>query len=676
MELRTNPSLRYLIMLILGIVSTSFFKIPLFPLLAVLAFFFLLVIMSFLKPVYSYFRFALLPIFFGLGIISEYIYNDLNKADHYIHQPGFQKYLAIIDSPTETKPKTYKVSANVMAIDKNKIWKKTSGQIILYFNKEAGVFPHYGEVFLIKNNLREIEPPKNPLEFNYKQYQGRKNIFSHQFLREGDFKKTGRNVPNAILNFAYALNRYTHSVFKAILNDSKELGVAEALIAGMKSELDFETRQWFSATGAIHVLAVSGMHVAILFLVINALLGIFLNRKRFPFIISVLIILWSYAVFTGLSPSVVRATIMFSMIQIGIFFKREGESLNTLFVSALVILIFMPNWIFDVGFQLSYLAVAGILVLHPYLNRIFVSRYRIIRWIWEISMVSVSAQIFTLPLTIYYFHQFPNYFLLANPIVSLLSSVLLPLGLIVLFLFKIPYLGLFLGAVFKYFLVALNYSVYLIQELPYALTTGFSISIFSVITLFLIIFLLVKYIKIPETYLLKSAAILILFLFFQASIKTHKQNLQSEITFHFIPNGWGISMVNGRNATFISTDSLANEPLIHQYHLKNYYDDIGISNLKQQYIADEGNWIIKSKSGKNIQWIKGKVTAPIEYHSEYLIISGNAIRDFETLQNYNGKIILDGSNSKKTIEKLKSKAKELNKDIIVLYDTGSQTFKI
>jgi competence protein ComEC len=672
MYLRSIPVLRYFILLVVGIYLYQWYQPQLGQIYIFISTVFLLGILSTKINKLRFLKHTIPFLFLGLGLASSHLFDQKNQ-ENYISKVGkFDKYMAMIDSYTESKPKTYKVTAKIFAVKKGSKWKNVVGETMLYFNKEANTVPKYGEIYVLKNTIREIEAPKNPFEFDYKTYQARKNIFNHQFLREGDFLLAGEMKGWSLLKFANSLNVYTHTVFKEILDTPKQMGVAEAMIGGMKAELDFETKQWYSATGAIHVLAVSGMHVVILFVVLNKLLGLFLDKKKPFFLATILILLWSYAIFTGLSPSVCRSTLMFSMIQLGTFFRRDDNPVNTLLLSAIILLIIVPTWLYDVGFQLSYLAVLGIMVIYPSLKRLFYFKWKPIRWIWEISAVSIAAQIFTLPLTLYYFHQFPNYFLLANPVVSLVSSFMLPIGLLVLFIAKIPYLGAALGLIFQWLIDILNYSVYLISKLPNALTVGLSISITTVILLFLIIAFVLLFFKNKEVIYIKLIAITCLFLTISGANQLFKQNKQKEITFHFIPNGWGISVIEGRSATFISTDSLCNEPLIYQFHLKNYYDAKGIKNYKTQKVADQGNFIINNNLG-NIQWMKTPNGKIIKKNTPYLVCTENAIKDLTNLSEFDGTIILDGSNKKWVVEKIKAEAEQKKKKLVILYDTGSKT---
>lgn len=631
----------------------------------------LFMLLSLIKSKYNYLRASVLISFFLLAYLSCYLNDEKKDINNISNKKDYEQYLAQIISPSETKSKTYKANAKALAIFKDGKWEKVSGLVLLYFNKEAETIPNYGDIFLLRNNIREIEAPKNPFEFDYKTFQARKYIYNHQFLRADDFKKLGNSTPNIFMSWALKANNYAHNVFLNALGTAQELAVADALISGQKAELDFETKQWYTQTGAIHVLAVSGMHVAILFIVLNALFGLFLSPKKTSFFVIIISILWLYALFTGFSPSVCRATLMFSILQFGQLKGRDNNTVNTLLTSAIILLLFIPNWLYDVGFQLSYLAVLGILILNPYLKNLVSFNNKILAYIWELSTVSVSAQIFTLPLSLYYFHQFPNYFLIANPVVSIVSNLVLPLGLVLIFLSKIPILGTVLAYIFKYGIIILNKSVEIISQWPYALTKGFDLSILDVCLLFILIFLSLNFIKSKDFFYLKLMSFLIILIPMKSLVKTYFQNKQSEITFQYIPKTWGISIIEGRKATFIAPDSIINEPLIYQYHLKNYYDSKGVNEIKTMAIIDTNHLYFEHKN-MGIQRISNnnfKLQNPL-----FLMVSNNALKNNKDIYDFKGHIILDGSNTKYQTEKLLETSLKDRKNTTILYNTGSKTY--
>ena len=211
--------------------------------------------------------------------------------------------------------------------------------------------------------------------------------------------------------------------------EGKQLKVASALLLGYRENLDKELVKSYASAGAMHVLAVSGLHVGILYLLLTRIFS-FLKKvkkvKNGKFILTILIVsfLWFYAIMTGLSASVMRATTMFSFIVIGNeLLNRKTSIYNTLAVSAIILMIINPFIVYQVGFQLSYVAVVGIVYLQPKLNRLFYSRYKLVRGVWAITCVSLAAQIATFPLSLHYFHQFSTYFFISNLIVIPASSL-------------------------------------------------------------------------------------------------------------------------------------------------------------------------------------------------------------------------------------------------------------
>jgi competence protein ComEC len=218
----------------------------------------------------------------------------------------------------------------------------------------------------------------------------------------------------------------------------------------------------------------------------------------------------------------------------------------------------------------------------------------------------------------------------------------------------------------------LNTCIFFIAELPNALTKGFSISVLTVFLLYIVIIAFLLFFKKREVLYLKIASLLIVFLAIMGSFSHFKQSKQKEITFHFIPNGSGISIIEGRSATFISSDSLCNEPLIYQFHLKNYYDAKGINQFKTQSLNDNQNALIQTHM-EHFEVLMLENSKPSKENFKYLVSSQNALKNLEVLDNFNGTLIIDGSNKKWIVDKLKEEASSKAKKMIVLYDTGSKT---
>lgn len=266
------------------------------------------------------------------------------------------------------------------------------------------------------------------------------------------------------------------AILRSVLS-GQELALANALILGERSLLTSETTQQFSNTGAMHILAVSGLHIGILLQLLMKIFQLFqkfITKNQATFIS--LGIVWIYALITGFSPSVVRSVIMFSFIFLGSIRGKENSELNILALSAFLILCWNPFFIYDVGFQLSYAAMLGIYLFYPFLKNVIVSRYKVVQLMIEGSMVGIAAQITTIPLTLYYFHQFPNYFILTNIALMAFSFVILLLGMLLFSFAWIPFLKIVVGFLLQKTMTVMLSIVSFISNLPYSIASGFSVS--------------------------------------------------------------------------------------------------------------------------------------------------------------------------------------------------------
>lgn len=668
MQLKSYPVLRILLFFIFGLLlpSASITALSIFLVLLALG---LLIGLKTKHSILLSVPFWLLIAVFG---------NFLKTYDRY-SKTGFsnfentQAYIIRIGNSPEKKPKSYKALAQILSYKKDSIWHESDAQTLLYFNLDSEITPTYGETYLIQGHPREIEGPKNPEEFNYKQFQANKGILTHHFLRAGDAVLLDTNGGNPIFGLAYKMNAYAKDVFHKFIKTPANSAVASAMIIGIKDELDNELRDSYATAGAVHILAVSGLHVGILFLLLTYLFS-WINRFKngdVAFAVIVVATLWLYALFTGLSPSVTRSTLMFTIFQFGSSIRREKNSINTIAISALVLLILNPSWLYEVGFQLSYLAIFGIVYLYPHFNDLWRPRNYFIRQLWQISAVSVCAQLFTFPLSIYYFHQFPNYFLLTNPVVTILSTLILFSGIILLFFAKIPFLGVLLAKFFDICLSVLNAAVKWIEALPGSKSDGFSYELYEVVLLYAIVFTAVLFFLKKHPNYLKASTLLFVVLASLGIFKNYKTSKQQNLTFHFIPKSSGISLISQNKATFISEQKTISDDRIYGFHLKNYYDKIGIDNV--DFIGLEENEGQKTIifNNERVLWLRKKDYGKINDKFDKVLISKNAIYDIEkAFVKLPKEIILDDSNSSYYTKRIKDQCEKLGVKVINLYDTG------
>src|SRR5690606_32609393 len=305
-----------------------------------------------------------------------------------------------------------------------------------------------------------------------------RNIFHQHVVRENEVTLIDHDPPSAILNYSINVRTWALSVLERHITGDRERAIAQALVLGVTEDLDNELTGAYAASGAMHVLAVSGLHVGILYMIIAFVLG---PVKHIPggkwiFMFSSVCLLWTYACITGLSPSVLRAVTMFSFFALARPLNYRTNIFNTLASSAFCLLLYDPFLIASVGFQLSYMAVVVIVWLHPFLYQLWDPDSRILDEIWKISSVSIAAQLITTTVTLFYFHQFPNYFLLANLFVIPLAFAVLAGGLALLASAWLAPLAEMIGWVENKLIAMLNYLVFKVQQLPYSVRSDIQIS--------------------------------------------------------------------------------------------------------------------------------------------------------------------------------------------------------
>jgi competence protein ComEC len=593
--------------------------------------------------------------------------------------PEFEEieaYTVRVKSAVEVKPKSYKLTAEVLGLRQEEHWEEGNFDLLLYFEKDSSRVPVYGDIFLIIGHPRTIEGPKNPYEFNYRDVQFKKSIFGHHFLRSGDFVFLSHKPKSFLMSQILSWNKKTGEILKHITDSSENFGIAESMLTGTRDNLELEIKDAYTTTGAVHILAVSGMHVGILVMMLNFFFKPILKTpsSRFYFGVISTVCIWLYAVFTGFSASVVRATLMFSMFQLaGIFYLRKN-SLNILAASAVVLLLVNPVWFLDVGFQLSYLAMIGIIYLYPQVYPLLTPKNWFTDHLWQVSVMSLTAQLFTTPVSLYYFHQFPNYFLLTNVLVTLGSSGVLLFGIPAVLLSGVPVINQVLATLLSWTLYFMNGLIKAIASLPYSLSTGYNVSLTEVMVLFLMILLAVWLFTEKEHKLLIPLIILSVFLFGSGVFQDLRQMKQREITFHFIPKGSGISLISSKKALFLCDSVTKINPRAYSFHLRNYYDTKGIQQYQFQSPENISGFSSFDFEGLRCLWIHKSNTDKIDEYFDVVMISNNAVFDLEKqFITMPKKIILDDTNSQKRIRTLESQAEKLSADFISLYETGGFT---
>ncbi len=418
----------------------------------------------------------------------------------------------------------------------------------------------------------------NPGQFDYSRYLQNQGIATTTYISDRIAVTRPESLP---FKFSYAfqhIQTYSVTIFSDFDIPDRELGVASALVLGKRTLIDPNLKSEYSEVGAVHILAVSGLHVGIIYIVIVTVLGrIFRSKKWRPLILVVsLFFLWTYAGITGFSPSVMRATVMFSFIALGKVFDQRANIYNMLAASAIVLLVYNPALVKEVGFQLSYMAVLGISYFFKPMYQLRIFKYWLPDKIWSLLVVAVAAQISTFPLSIYYFGQFPNYFLPTNIVVIPTAMIALYSGLLLLVFHWIPFLGDIFAWFLQWDLWILNIFIEWVASLPMALSDHLHLSILAVILLYLSIILTANLLRFPSK---RNLAIVFgIFIVLTAMWNYRKIRVSRKVELSVLKanKGDAICLQRGSLAYIILADTSEQGRVKNAFYLDGYFDKMGI----------------------------------------------------------------------------------------------------
>jgi competence protein ComEC len=458
-------------------------------------------------------------------------------------------YLAEICQKPAEKARTYQT---ILWIQSRLLPKPE--KVIAYFSKESfDTTLVTGDQIILLARPQEIKNMGNPFEFDYRTMMNNKGIYYSLYLQPGTYHKTGKKISR----FSYLAEQVRDklvALLAATKLEKEERSVISALTLGYRTELEPETRDYFASTGAMHVLAVSGLHVGLIYLIISSLLS-GINRGKIGSVVypaTLIIFLWTYAFITGFSPSVQRATVMFSFVIVGNILRRPVNIYNSLSASALVLMLYNPDVIFEVGFQLSYLAVFGIVLLQPPMANMLKLKNKMLKWAWSLFTVSVAAQLATFPLGLFYFNQFPNFFWLSNFFVIPGATIIIWLAFGFFVLSPFPLIPGILAQIIQFVTSLMLDMLKWISGLPHAVSEGIIYSHTQTWIIYGLIAALVAYFSSKnKTWLFAGLMLLITFQISALWIKSGLIN--QKIVYVYNSNNTLIHFINGRRNYVLPT---------------------------------------------------------------------------------------------------------------------------
>src|SRR5688572_2254173 len=362
-----------------------------------------------------------------LGSLLVWLHDIRNDKDWLgQHYKAGMPVMVTLQEPLVEKANSYKALVYSEGVYGDKILTPTKGWLLIYFKKDSLLPPlAYGSQIVFNKPLQEIKNSGNPGSFDYKTYSLFQDITHQVYLTKEDWVVVPTTSTSAFKEFIFRSRAWVVSTLKQYISGDKEQGLAEALLIGYKDDLDKNLVQAYSNTGVVHIIAISGLHLGLIYWLLLALTRPLKRQKQLVWLRLLLIIsaLWTFSLLAGAQPSVLRSALMFSLLAAGEVVLRRSNTYNTLAFSAVALLCLNPFWLWDVGFQLSYAAVLSIVMFFQPLYNWPSFQNKLVDFLWKLMAVTLAAQVLTLPISIYHFHQAPLLFLLTNFIAVPLSSI-------------------------------------------------------------------------------------------------------------------------------------------------------------------------------------------------------------------------------------------------------------
>ncbi len=589
-------------------------------------------------------------LFFSAAGAYQY-QNNTSKPKDYSEEPHCG-ILYIESAPVSTK-KRYKYTSRIQLMNKDSTFQQKD-KVIAFFPKDSlsrTLTP--GNKVFFQGRLSKIRNSGNPGAFEMQKYYASKHISHFLFIDEESWQSIpGDENFESIQLFARSLRYKMITAIKQYIPDQKNRAIIEALSLGYKRELSPELKNRFADAGAMHFLAVSGLHVGIIYLLLAQLFNILGNSYRARKYKTLFIIagLWGYAFITGLSPSVTRATLMFTFLSAGRILHKETPIYNTILASALLMLWFKPTLLYDVGFQLSYTAVVSIIFFYPKIEALFTFSNGLLRKIWQLTALSLSAQIGTFPLTIFYFSQFPVYFLISNLLVMPLVILILYATALFFILSWWEMAAKLVALLLNYLSEAMNAVVYGIYQLPWSKLEHLHLGGFQIIMLYLAIASLMSWIVHRKS---SKAAYLLIFLicYFTGSIFNKiEQSNQKDFIVYQSTNKSLAGIVQGNKANIIlNRDIDTPEPEEMKYILKPHHIKSGIKKIDYINQQKNGSKEIYKFVNHNVLFVYNNCwknySTKEKYKVDLLILSAGCMNSIENVLELfePGSVILDSS---------------------------------
>jgi competence protein ComEC len=616
-----------------------------------------------------YFGIITLVTAFLIGVFALALSNQKLQPHHYVNQAltseGMYSFTLIVEERLKVTSKNDRYVATIKRINNL----KSFGSVILNLKREEKL-PNLetGTHLKVNGMFYKNRNPFNPNQFDYGKYLENKQIYAQIYAKADDLI-IDEKVEKSLNYYASKLrNKIIHNLEINNFN-KRELSVVIALILGQQQDISKDVVRDYQYAGAVHILSVSGLHVGFILLFVTTLLKPIANSKRGLLLklIIVLASLWAFGILAGLAPSVLRSVTMFSFVAIGMFLKRSVNIYHTLLVSAMFILLFEPSFIFDIGFQLSYIALFFIVWFQPLLASIWQPKNKVVNYFWEIITVSFAAQIGAFPISVYYFHQFPGLFFVTNLIILPFLSFILALGVLVMILAAFDFVWLPMMKLLEISIWLLNKIIAWVASFENFILKDIPLNFYVMVGWYLIIFSTILWLKKPT--FKKIVVCLIAIIFLQGSLLYTKYISQNVSEFIVFTERKSTIITNrkGNEITLFANDSTLNNVdanlALKSYLLANYCEINEKRELSNLYYF----------KNKKIFLIDSTASYPKGINPDVLIITQSPKINLERLflSGQPKQVVVDASNFKSYVNAWKATCR---KEKIPFHDTSEKGF--
>ncbi len=545
---------------------------------------------------------------------------------------------------------------------------KVSGKSLLNINKDS-LLQSYNidDIIVTFSNFSTIKKPQNPNQFNYKNYLTKKYIY-HQIYSENNSLLKIDSTTHTLYGYADKLRVHINSRLKSHNFKGDELAIINALLLGQRQDISKEIYNSYTNAGAIHILAVSGLHVGIVLLLLNFVFKPveYLKHGKFIKIILLLFSLWSFAIIAGLSASVTRAVAMFSLVAIAINLKRKSNIYNTLAISMFLILLVKPMFLFDVGFQMSYLAVIAIVSIQPLIYKLWSPKIWTVDKLWQIFSVTVAAQFGVIPISLYYFHQFPGLFFVSNIAIIPFLGLILGFGIVVILLSLLNILPEFIAMMYSKIIQAMNSFINWVGKQEEFLLKDIPFGILEVIASYILILSFYKLYKNRNFASLRLSMFSIIVFQIVFIYNKHKTATDEFIIFNKSRYSLIAEKSNTDLKVFHNLDSItkSKDNTLKNYRVGSYISEIKNDTLKSVYRFNDKTFLIIDSLGVyNVKSFK----------PDYILLRNspriNLKRVIDSLQPQ--QIIADASNYKSYVKRWKATCEKEKLPFHSTYEKGA-----